>query len=501
VVSGAQLRQDCSPVMKQPKAPLCRGSIAVLDDEENMVKILAKVLHLEGYQVTTFTDGRAALDHLAKTPADVLLSDIRMPGMGGREVLRQIGDMGTGCEVIMMTAYGTIDGAIDCVKAGAFDYITKPFKTDELLLTLSKAFEHKRLKEMNSALTDAYNQPAGVGKETTLLGESPAMEKVRSILERVAPSDSPVLLVGESGTGKELAARALHRLSRRSAGRFVAINCASIPENLMESELFGYERGAFTGADRTKVGLLEVADGGTLFMDEVGEMPASLQAKLLRALQEREVTRVGGVANIPVNIRIVSATNRDLARAVREKTFREDLYYRLNVISVEMPPLRERREDIPRLARRFLEGQAVRLGRPALRFSEDVLETLKSLPWRGNVRELENLVERLAILTPTDVITTEALPSEIRQPTPRSSSGDGVTKLALSAQAMVEEEPDFRAARDSFEREYLEALLRRHGGSVAEAARRAGLSRRNMYDKIEKLGITLDLIRREPSDE
>jgi DNA-binding NtrC family response regulator len=266
---------------------------------------------------------------------------------------------------------------------------------------------------------------------------------------------------------------------------------------LIESELFGHERGAFTGAAKAKVGLIEVADGGTLFLDEVGELPLSLQAKLLRVLQEREITRVGGVATIPVDIRVVAATNRSLEEMTSKKLFREDLYYRLNVISVEIPPLRERREDIPLLAEHFLRLKAAKHGRDAIRFSESVTEALVAFPWRGNVRELENLVERLVVLAESDVITTEMLPESMGRRHVSSSSADGVTKLALSAAAMVEEVPDFKAARESFEREYLEALLRTHGGSVSEAARHSGMSRRNLYDKIEKLGIPLTSIKDE----
>jgi DNA-binding NtrC family response regulator len=486
-----------------PEQKPYRGSVVVLDDEENMGKVLSKVLQMEGYHVTTFNNPVKALDYLKSAPADIVLSDIRMPELSGSDVLVRLREWGIPCEVIMMTAYGTIQGAIECVKLGAFDYITKPFKTDEMLLTIGRAFEHKRLKDMNSALSEAYNgreaaddvATGSSGQEHLLLGGAPSMVRLREILERVAPSDSSVLITGESGTGKELAARTLHRHSRRQGGRFVAINCASIPESLIESELFGHERGAFTGAAKTKVGLIELADGGTLFLDEIGELPASLQAKLLRVLQEKEITRVGGVAAIPVDIRVVAATNRSLEEMIRERTFREDLYYRLNVISVEIPPLRERREDIRLLANRFLRLKGRRHGRDQLRFSESVLEALERLPWRGNVRELENLVERLVVLAESDVITTEMLPETMGRRTVSSSSADGVTKLALSAQAMVEEVPDFKVARESFEREYLEALLRTHGGSVTEAAKHAGMSRRSLYDKIDKLGIPLTSIK------
>ncbi len=486
--------------MATPNNTTYRGSILVVDDEENMGKILSKVLNLEGYHVTTFNDPREALGFLETNTIDVVLSDIRMPTMNGHEVLRRLKEMGQPCEVIMMTAFGTIEGAIECVKLGAFDYITKPFKTDEMLMTISKAFEHKRLKDVNSALSEAYNNPptpTGEREIRILLGNAPALVTVRELLERVAASNSPVLITGESGTGKELAARTVHQFSNRAKGRFVAINCASIPESLIESELFGHERGAFTGAHQMKIGLIELADGGTLFLDEIGELPMPLQAKLLRVLQEHELTRVGGVTNIPVNIRVVSATNRDLQECIRDRTFREDLFYRLNVIAIEMPPLRERKEDIPMLANHFLTQKARKHQRSAMRFSDSVMETLKAYPWRGNVRELENTIERLVVLSETDVITSDLLPDGAGTRHPSSSSADGITKLALSAQAMVEEVPDFKSARESFEREYLEALLRAHNGSVTDAAKHAGMSRRNLYDKIEKLGIPLDDIKGE----
>ncbi|MDK2971983.1 MAG: hypothetical protein PWP23_1738 [Candidatus Sumerlaeota bacterium] len=493
--------------MKKPKPATYRGSILVLDDEENMGKILSKVLDLEGYHVIAFRDPKEALDYVRQNPMDLVLSDIRMPGLTGQEVLAEIKRLALACEVIMMTGYGTIQGAIECVKLGAFDYITKPFKTDEMLLTIARALETKRLKEMNSALSEAYNKEhvgAAKGKKGwELVGQSPSLQRVRDILEKVAPSNSPVLITGESGTGKELAARSVHNLSARHAGRFVAINCASIPEGLIESELFGYERGAFTGAHQAKIGLIELASDGTLFLDEIGDLPLQLQAKLLRVLQEHEITRVGGLTNIPVDIRVVSATNCNLETAIREGRFREDLYYRLNVISVELPPLRERREDIPVLAEHFLRQKSTRHHRGEMRFSEPVVEALRTAQWRGNVRELENLVERLVVLSETDVITSDLLPEEFGRPRSHSSSSsvDGITKLALSAQAIVEEVPDFKAARDAFEREYLEALLRACGGSVTEAARQSGMSRRNLYDKIEKLGIPLgDLKKPETGD-
>jgi DNA-binding NtrC family response regulator len=461
------------------------GRVVVLDDEANMGKVLTKVLRLEGFEVTPFERPQEALAHLEKEGADVLLSDLRMPDITGEEVLERVRQKNIGCEVILMTAYGTVESAMRCVRQGAFDYVTKPFDTKALVATVKKAAQKRR-----GALHVATPVPvAEADRDNELLGESEQMQAVRELLRKIAPAESPVVIYGESGTGKELAARAVHRLSPRKNNRFLAINCASIPETLMESELFGHERGSFTGAHDTKIGLMEAAHGGTLFLDEIGELPMGLQAKLLRALQEREITRVGSITSIPVDIRVVAATNRNLSAAVKGGTFRQDLYYRLNVLQVRMPPLRQRGGDVPLLARHFLEEFRLRAGKPALEITGDVLEQMSRMEWPGNVRELRNFMERLVVLTEGNVIghkeilelaTTESQQLSFTNPAPTPAwlpkgEGDKIT--------------EFREARDAFEAEYLRAVLRAVGGNVSEAAKKAGMSRRNFYEKIEKLNI------------
>ncbi len=471
------------------------GNIVILDDEEGMRRALGKLLTVEGFHVTTFASPQETLEYLETHAADILLTDMRMPSMTGREILARVRELKLPVEVIVMTAFGSIEQAIDCVRAGAYDYVTKPLNHSELTVTLRRAIEKKRLEDMNRALSTAYNP---VGTRPLLLGVSPAIEAVRNIIARVAPTDSPVLLVGESGTGKELAAKSIHQASRRARGRFVAINCASIPETLIESELFGFERGAFTGAHETKLGLVEVADGGTLFLDEIGELPLPMQAKLLRVLQEYEITRVGGVVTIPVNIRVVAATNRRLEERIAAGQFREDLFYRLDVIKVTMPPLRERREDIPLLAEAFLQEIAERQGR-TLRFADSTVAHIARREFPGNVRELHNLVERLVVLSSGPTIAPDVLETADglfghRPPgqEPPAVTDAPMSLVAESARALAGSQEDYRAARDQFEREFLRALLRRHGGSVSAAARASGISRRSFYEKMEKLGISLD---------
>lgn len=479
------------------------GNIVIIDDEEGMRRALGKLLTVEGFHVTTFATPEETLDHLSKNAADILLTDMRMPSMSGAEILARVKGMKLPVEVIVMTAFGSIEQAIECVRAGAYDYVTKPLNHNELTVTLRRAIEKKRLEDMNRALSTAYNP---VGTRPLLLGVSPAIESVRNIIARVAPTDSPVLIVGESGTGKELAAKSIHQASRRAKGRFVAINCASIPETLIESELFGFERGAFTGAHETKLGLIEVADGGTLFLDEIGELPLSMQAKLLRVLQEYEITRVGGVVTIPVNIRVVAATNRRLEDRIAAGQFREDLYYRLDVIKVTMPPLRDRREDIPLLAEAFLQEIAERQGR-SLRFADRTVAHIALRDFPGNVRELHNLIERLVVLSSGAMIAPDALEAADglfghRPFGVESAPGTGapLSLVAESARALADTESDYREARDQFEREYLRALLRRHGGSVSAAAKASGISRRSFYEKIEKLGISLDGVKGQDSE-
>lgn len=458
-----------------------RATIVVVDDEENMGRILGKILEMEGYHVTKFTDPREAVEHISKTPPDLVLTDLKMPGMTGMEVLAEVMASNPSTSVIVMTAYGTIEGAIDAMRAGAFDYVTKPFKTDELLLTISKALHNTRLVEENETLSETLHRK---GPDTELVGKSPALMKVISLIQRSGPTSSAVLIRGESGTGKELVARALHNSSPRSTKRFVAINCASIPESLLESELFGHEKGAFTGADRTKMGLVELAHNGTLFLDEIGDLPQPLQAKLLRVLQEREIQRVGALNTIQVDIRLIAASNRDLQAAMEAKEFRSDLFFRLNVINITVPPLRERTGDIPLLIDHFLTRSRRKLHRPNVTISPEALRALEEYRYPGNVRELENMVERMVVLCDNDSIELKDVPLDV-------TAVSGLISAAVGP-SVPSANLDYKGAKDRFERDYLLKIIEAAGGNISEAARISGISRRHLYDKLEKLNVKLD---------
>jgi DNA-binding NtrC family response regulator len=450
------------------------ASIIVIDDEENMCKILHKILSLEQYKVACFTDARQALEAIRRSPPDLVLTDIRMPAMSGMDVLTATKAASSRTNVLMLTAFGTIEGAIDAMRAGAFDYITKPFKTDELLVTIARALEHGRLVAENESLSETLRRQTAA---STIIGESAPLREVLAMVAKVAPTDAAVLIRGESGTGKELVAKAIHQASPRHKRRFVAINCASIPEPLLESELFGHEKGAFTGADRTKLGMFELAHDGTLLLDEIGELPLVLQSKLLRVLQEQEIQRVGGVQTIPVNVRLLAATNRDLKAAIEKKEFRADLFYRLNVISITLPPLRDRREDIGVLAQFCLERSRKKIGKPRVEISEEALLALERYDYPGNVRELENIIERMVVLADDDRIGVEDLPADVREP--QRVGGGRVDAGSI----------EYKDAKDSFEREYLLRVINAARGNISEAARLSGISRRHFYEKLERLNI------------
>jgi DNA-binding NtrC family response regulator len=471
-------------VARTPDEPT-GASVVVIDDEPNMCAALRKLLGIEGYAVETFVDPEEGLEHIRRAHPDVVLVDLMMPVLNGMEVLRRVRSHDPSIVVIMITAHGTIDTAIQAVKEGAFHYITKPFNTNELLLTIRKATEHRRLVAENVRLTEQLSRATAEGD---LVGQSQAMRQLCQIIERVGPTDSAVLIAGESGTGKELVARAIHHHSRRRDQLFVAINCASIPENLLESELFGHERGAFTGADRMKIGLFELAHQGTLFLDEIGELPLPLQAKLLRALERREIQRIGGLRSIGVDIRLVASTNRNLERHVEEGKFRRDLFFRLNVVHIKTVPLRDLKEDIPLLVEHILHHLSVQLEKPNLSIDDEAIERLKSYWWPGNVRELENVLERTVVLLDGQRIAAHNLPPDL-----------GVTgDLRRSTPPPMTWQP-FRDARQQFEREYFERLLAASGGNVKEAARRSGISRRHFYEKINELGLDLQQFGRSSS--
>ncbi len=379
-------------------------TILVVDDEPNYQIVLSELLRDEGYEVFTADSGTAGLPIVRDTDLDLVLTDMKMPGMDGIEFLRKIKEFNKELPVILITAYAEVEKAVEAMHLGAFTYLAKPFSNEELLASVGKAVEHYGLIREIRRLRDEATPRSGFGG---MIGKNPGMRAVYQLIEKVAPTPSSVLITGESGTGKELVARAIHNLSPRRDAPFVSVNCAALSENLLESELFGHEKGAFTDAVTMRKGRFELADTGTLFLDEIGEMPQPLQAKLLRVLQERSFERVGGNTTLEVDVRILAATNKDLKDEVDKGTFREDLYYRLNVIHIHLPPLWERVDDIPELVAHFLRKNAARLGRERLDISPEALRLLVSLPWEGNVRELENTIERAAILCSGDRIEAE----------------------------------------------------------------------------------------------
>ncbi len=383
------------------------ATILIVDDDELVLESLKLVLKEAGHKVRSSTSPEKALSIFDRHPIDLVITDMKMPGMSGIELLERIKKKDPDCPVIMITAYATVETAVEAMKKGAIDYIMKPFSADELELVVKRALEEKAIKEENARLKEIVKDSVKDAHDL-FVGQHPKVMELKALVEKVAPTDATVLIMGESGTGKELVARMIHSLSQRRDGPYVRMNCAAIPEGLIESELFGYEKGAFTGAVQSRKGKFELANGGTILLDEIGEMPINLQAKLLRVLQEKEIDRLGG-KTLPIDVRVIATTNRDLAKEVKEGRFREDLFYRLSVVPIYIPPLRERREDVPLLAEYFLHIYSKKIGKEVSKISSEAMEILSSYPWPGNVRELENCIHRAVILSTGPIITEKEI--------------------------------------------------------------------------------------------
>ena len=457
--------------------------VLIVDDELNIRRVLAAMLKREGYEVTTAADGEQALAVLQKTPVEVVVTDLVMPRLGGMELLQRVGVQYPDVPVILITAHGTVDSAVAALKAGAFDYVTKPFEQEELKKVIAKAARAHELERQN-----VHAAPGG--ERPPLVGQSAAMRQVFDMVARVADSPSTVLITGESGTGKELVAREIHHGSSRRDRPLIKVNCAAIPKDLVESELFGYEKGAFTGAVGSKPGRFELADGGTLFLDEIGEIPVEMQVKLLRALQESEFERVGGIKTIHVDVRLVAATNRDLKALIAEGRFREDLYYRLAVVPMALPPLRERREDIPPLVAHFIEKYDRRLGKRVEGIEDEAMQLLLAYSWPGNIRELENLMERSVLFADGPTILAASLPDSLRErggvPAPIAAVGPLGAIAAPSGASMKE---IVRQAQAELEKELISRALEETGGNVTRAAKKLQISRKSLQVKMKELGL------------
>ncbi len=449
--------------------------ILVVDDDQAHRLMLVTMLDEWGYRVAEASDGRKAIDAIHETPVDLILMDMRMPNLDGIEAAKEITRYNPAIPIVIMTAYSSVETAVDALKSGVFDYITKPINFDALKIAMDHALEHTRLKQENEGLKSQLSRLQAPG----IIGGSPAMQRVIEMIGLVAPSEATVLITGESGCGKGLVARAIHENSSRSDKPLVEVNCAAIPEALIESELFGHEKGAFTGADRQRRGRFSLADGGALFLDEVGELPVSVQAKLLRVLQEGDIQRVGSDAYIPVDVRIIAATNRNLEKMVAEGLFREDLFYRLNVIAVEVPPLRERIEDIPILAQHFWKLFAEKNHKSVKGVTPGAMDLLLRHPWPGNVRELENVMERAVILLQGEYISERELPISI-QKMARGREGD--SGALQSAPGLQEGEGTLAEA----EKRLILQALHDAGGNKSEASRRLGITRRTLKLKLKK---------------
>lgn len=451
-----------------------KGNILVVDDEKSMREILEIFLKSEGYSVSLAENGEKAIEAVKKDIFDLIITDMKMPKVGGLELLKNVKQITPDTVVVIVTAFGTTDSAVEAMKLGAYDYIQKPFQLDNIRLVVKNALEKQKLQKDVSLLKQQLKPPS----LENIIGKSRCMQTLFSVISKTAESNASVLIIGESGTGKELVAKAIHSLSPRKDNHIVAVNCAAIPEGLLESELFGYMKGAFTGAASNKQGLFELANEGTLFLDEIGEMPMSLQAKLLRVIEGDTFRRVGGVSDLNVDVRIISATNKNLQELIEQRLFREDLYFRLNVLSVKIPPLRERRDDIPLLVDNFLN----KFAGDKKRFSKEAIELLKNYQWKGNVRELENIIERTVLLCDSEVINVEHLPDEI-------SSGSKANKVVVPSGGM-----DIEKLMEDTEKAYILDALAKTNGVKTEAAKLLNITFRSFRHKLKKYGIDKKII-------
>lgn len=450
-------------------------TILVVEDKDSMAEMLKETLEAEGYRVVSAREGMEGINYLKEGRIDLVLTDLKVPEKTGIEILKASKEDNHLIPVIIMTAFGSVETAVEAMKEGAFDFITKPFDTDHLLMLIKRALETQRLLTENILLKEEFALKFGLPR---IIGKSDSILNVAQIVKKVAPTKTTVLLIGESGTGKELFARALHNLSNRKHYPFVPINCAAIPRDLLESELFGHEKGAFTGADSKKLGKFELADKGTIFLDEIGDMDLVIQSKLLRAIEEGDIERVGAVKSINVDVRIVAASNKDLEKAVEEKKFREDLYYRLNVFPIRIPPLGERREDIPLLAEFFINKYCNEMKTPVKSVSKDAIDALMNYRWKGNVRELENTIERAVILCDGDVITPEHFTLGRQSALFSGPQGSDGSLEAVAKEAL-------RAA----ETERIRSALRETKGNKSRAAEVLRVSYKTLLTKIKEYGI------------
>ena len=449
---------------------MSNGTILVVDDDAVARQLLADALKKEGYEVDIAAGGADAIALGRRKRFDAVLTDIKMGEVDGLAVLREFRQCSPETAIVLLTAFGSMDGAVEAIKQGAYDYLAKPFRKEDIKLVVRRSLEHSRLVRENARIREELRERHG----SPLIGSSPAILEVYKLVARVSSGKSTVLLEGESGTGKELVARAIHTNSPRRGRPFVPVNCAALTETLLESELFGHEKGSFTGAVAAKRGLFEAADEGTLFLDEIGDIGPALQVKLLRVIQEQEVRHVGGTASIKVDVRIVAATNRDLAQMVKEGKFREDLFYRLNVVRIVVPPLRERREDIPMLAHHFLQKASSANSQPVRGFVPETMALLERYAWPGNVRELENVVERTVSLAPGPLIMPDDLPETVRKAEAAPTGG---------AEALL--------SLDEVEKRHLNRVLRETDGNKVRAAKILGIDRRTLYRMAERFGINL----------